>query len=211
MNNVFDLRKVQNLEIYEVGDKPLGLSYSEWSERWWQWLLSFPKSTNPAFNNSKEWMTTNTTTENVSFLCQTIEAFRPIPRRRIQIPDGGYIFMPILNWISINDEDDQTDEELIKLAKEKMDKVGKLDLRLNGNTLDLRLEEYRVRSRIFEMIMEAGNVLDARSGSHRLVSDGYWIFLRPQISDLILSSFGSCSSGITEIGVDYRIRLVKNI
>jgi hypothetical protein len=134
------LRKVQNLEIYEISDEPLGLSYSEWSERWWLWLLSFPKSTNPAFNYSKEWMTTtHAATENISFLCQTIESRKPIPRRRIQIPNGSYIFMPILNWISINDEADQTDEELIKLAKEKMDKVGEARFMLEWKQIRFKI------------------------------------------------------------------------
>ena len=33
--------------VYPPGSKPYGLSYGEWSARWWQWVLSIPPESNP--------------------------------------------------------------------------------------------------------------------------------------------------------------------
>jgi hypothetical protein len=33
--------------VYPPGSKPYGLSYGEWSARWWQWVLSIPPEANP--------------------------------------------------------------------------------------------------------------------------------------------------------------------
>jgi len=117
--------------------------------------------------------------------------------------------MPVINWISINDMNSPTDEEMEMLARDKMDRVGKLNLLINGKQVDLKLEDYRFRSGVFEMMMPDQNALGVPTGPYRLLSDGYWIFLKPGGSELTVSSFGSCSSGITEIGVDYHIRIAK--
>ena len=33
--------------IHPINSKPYGLSYSEWSAKWWQWILQVPAATNP--------------------------------------------------------------------------------------------------------------------------------------------------------------------
>lgn len=33
--------------VYPPGSNPLGVSYGEWTARWWQWLLSIPAPVNP--------------------------------------------------------------------------------------------------------------------------------------------------------------------
>jgi hypothetical protein len=35
--------------IYRPTSKPFGLSYDEWSAKWWQWVYSIPLETNPQF------------------------------------------------------------------------------------------------------------------------------------------------------------------
>ena len=46
VNNTSD-KGNPNPGIHPINSKPYGLSYSEWSARWWQWLLQIPAATNP--------------------------------------------------------------------------------------------------------------------------------------------------------------------
>ncbi|MGH9978615.1 MAG: hypothetical protein ACRD8Z_22705, partial [Nitrososphaeraceae archaeon] len=36
--------------IYLIGSKPFGIPYYQWTESWWNWLVSIPKDTNPALD-----------------------------------------------------------------------------------------------------------------------------------------------------------------
>src|SRR5262245_53465086 len=36
-----------NATIAQPGTKPYGLTYGEWSAKWWQWVLSIPLNSNP--------------------------------------------------------------------------------------------------------------------------------------------------------------------
>ena len=41
--------------IYLVDSEPFGIPYYKWTESWWNWLVSIPSSSNPAFDtNGKE-------------------------------------------------------------------------------------------------------------------------------------------------------------
>ena len=36
--------------IYLIGSDPFGIHYYQWTESWWNWLISIPKDTNPALD-----------------------------------------------------------------------------------------------------------------------------------------------------------------
>ena len=38
--------------VFPVDSKPYGLTYGEWTAKWWQWALSIPKDINPAGDTS---------------------------------------------------------------------------------------------------------------------------------------------------------------
>ena len=115
--------------------------------------------------------------------------------------------MPIINWISILHIDGETDQELIEIANKGMDVVANLQITINGFTVKNGLEESQVQSPFFGVTLPEGNILGSPSGPIRAVSDGYWYFLKPLQGDTKLSSFGSCSSGVTKIGVNYNLSI----
>jgi len=194
--------------IFDIDSSPSGMRYDQWCIKWWIWLLSIPKSINPALDLVGNYASTNQGNNKVFFLCQTIESSKTLPTREIKIPIRGKIFLPIINWICFKDNEEQTSEYLKNLAKEKMDRIGKLELYINDKPVCEDLSKYRVQPPIFEMEIPENNILGVKPGFTHLVTDGYWIFFEPLIQDIKLSSFGSCSSGITEIGVNYNIKLV---
>jgi hypothetical protein len=172
--------------------------------RWWQWLLSIPKSVNPAIDSSGINAYINQPSD-VIFLCQTLEAAKPTPYRKLVISRNKPIFMPIINWLSILHIDGETENELMKSAKERMDVIADLEMTINDVSLKEGLENCRARSPIFEIVFPHDNILGINEGPTLCYSDGYWIFLKPLANNTKISSFGSCSSGITQIAVIYDI------
>jgi hypothetical protein len=194
--------------ILPIDSKPYGLTLGEWSVKWWQWLLSIQKSVNPAFDVTGDNANLNQNYPDVFFLCQTIEGAKTIPYRKITIAAGQSIFMPIVNWISILHIDGETDQELLASAKQRMDVIAELEITINEVTIREGLEKYRTQSPFFETALPEDNVLGIDQGPTRCVSDGYWIFLRTCENSIRISSFGSCSSGFTKIGVRYNITTI---
>jgi hypothetical protein len=196
------------ISIFPIHSKPFGYTYEEWSARWWQWLLSIPKSKNPAFDSTGANANVNQNYPNVFFLCQTYEEGAPsIANRAVTVPAGRSIFMPIINWISILHIDGETEQESIEIANKRMDVVANLLITINGLTVKNGLEKYRVRSAFFEITLPEDNILALPSGLIRAISDGYWLFFKPLEGDTKISSFGSCSSGSTRIGVSYNLSI----
>lgn len=195
--------------IYPINSKPHGYSYGEWCSRWWQWLLSIPRQSNPAFDTSGKNASVNQKYPDVFFLCQTYEGVKSIPNRSIWIPKNSSIFMPIINWISILYHDGLTEKELLDKAKQRMNVIGEMMVSIDGITLKNELQNFRVLSPFFEIELPEDNILGLPPGKRVAVSDGYWIFLRQLQGKLHLNSFGSCSSGATKIGAHYEITFIQ--
>jgi hypothetical protein len=200
----------QPIAIFPIVSKPYGYTYGEWSARWWQWLLSIPKSKNPAFDSTGANANIDQNYRNVFFLCQTYESAPTVPNRTVTVPSGKSIFMPIINWVSILHIDGETDQELIDNAIKKMDVLANLKIAINGFIIKKGLEVYRAQSPIFEIMLPEDNIVGSPSGPARAVSDGYWLFLEPLDSNTSITSFGSCSSGATKIGVSYNLSFEKS-
>jgi hypothetical protein len=197
---------LSNVKIYPQNSKPFGLTFSEWSARWWQWLLLIPKSLNPAMDSSGENASIGQLNSKVFFLCQTIENVKQ-PNRKISIRRGTSLFLPVINWISNFYEHGKSERELIETATERMDVIGNLKFNLNGMNIQ-GLEKYRFRSKFFTVELPRDNIIDLPVGKARLISDGYWIFTKPIVTDTRISTFGTCSSGVTKIGVNYSIKVI---
>ena len=193
---------VSRVSVYLKDSKPQGITFEEWSARWWQWLLSIPKSYSPVMDFTGQFAAMAQPYSNVFFLCQTIEGVPVQPIRKISIKRGNCIFMPILNWISNFYEHGSTEQELIGIAKQKMDVIGNIDVTSNGEKIN-GLKDYRFASTFFQVDLPRDNILDLPSGEARFVSDGYWLFTLPIYHDVEISTYASCSSGATKIGVKY--------
>lgn len=194
--------------VFPINDTPFGLSYSDWSAKWWKWILQIPKHINPLFDLEGKNAYLNQVHDNVFFLCQTVEASEKIPHRTIRIPKQSAIFMPVINWVSILHEDGESDEELLRVARERMDVVKDLLIYINdiALTTDI-LKKFRAESPFMDLFLPENNIFSYHGGKTRIISDGYWIFLKPVSDNIRIKSRGSCSSGITKIGVHYNIEI----
>jgi hypothetical protein len=128
-----------------------------------------------------------------------------ITTRHFCIPRGKPILMPVMNWLSVDLHHDKTESELEQLAREKMDVVSNMDISLDGTPIPHN-NIHRVKSPFF--------MLD---GKCKAISDGYWVFFKPDtypwngsggMNRHIIKSFGCCSSGKTQIKIDYVLDII---
>ncbi len=194
--------------LFDKNERPHGISYENWTISWWKWLLGIPKSSNPAMDMTGKNASLSQPDHRVFFLCQTIEGGQSVPCRTISIPRGTSLFMPIINWISICGQDGNTDSELSVVAKLRMDIVSNLNFSIDDCQLPINLENCRITSPPFYAYFPLDNIFNIPWPYYRqAISDGYWIFLKPPKSDCVLTTYGSCSKGLTKIGVCYKISI----
>ena len=174
--------------------------------KWWQWLTSIPKETNPSLDSSGEYSAENQDETNVWFLAGT---FGGLVERRCTIPSGKAILMPVINYeCSFADEPlINTDIELERKCKHEIDDIKNISVRIDE--LDFEdISYYRICSSLFVVNLKNDNILGVAAGFTKMISDGYWIFLKPlEVGNHQINSFGSCRSGKIRIGTTYRLHI----
>lgn len=110
--------------VYPINSKPYGLTYGEWTAKWWQWAPSIPTKDNPTTDENGEKCAVGQNDPNVWFLAGTGGG---ADTRACTIPAGKAIFFPVLNvecdYLS---QDLKTESDLRKCAKADQDKATNL-------------------------------------------------------------------------------------
>lgn len=194
-------------QIFHPFSNPLGKSFIDWGILWWRWFISIPRKYHPALDMAGINAHRGQTLSDVIFLCQTMEGVTPFPVRTITVRRGSCIFMPIINWVSILHVDGESDVELSSVAKTRMDLVENMQVTIGNQVLTKLWKKYRFHSGAIDVMLPNDNILDQSAGPSRLVSDGYWLFIKPLNSNIKIRTFGTCSSGVTKIGVTYDIQV----
>jgi hypothetical protein len=192
--------------LYTPDSKPFGLSFSQWTVRWWRWLLSSPNIENPAVDKSGSYSKLSQENKNVWFLAGTFGGFA---ERECKVPAGKSILMPIINYeCSFADEPSITTiDELELKCQSEIDDIKNLVLIIDDFSI-CNLHKYRVRSPIFQVRLQEQNILGANPGPTKMITDGFWIFLKPlEIGTHKLISTGSCRSGKIKIGTKYILQV----
>lgn len=161
---------------YQVDSQPYGTSYENWTQKWWQWLLSIPTSENPAIDTTGEHCGVGQN-GSVWFLAGTTGGQNV---RSCTIPLGVSILIPVLNSECSTAEFPEltTEAELRACAKQFQDQTQQLEFVLDGKPFELS-EIPRVVTPLFDVTFPDDNIFGAPAGMTRAVSDGNWMFLRP--------------------------------
>jgi len=153
-----------------------GSSYGEFSARWWQWLLSIPKASNPNIGGD----CAQGQYDDVWFLPGRFGGSAIVT---CTIPSGKPIFLPLVNTVVSKPSGQDTLLSLRGLASQFVDSVTELTVTIDGNELSKSdLASFRVRSPSFTVIapqkglIPPGNLMVPGNTDH-LVSDGYWLLL----------------------------------
>ena len=166
--------------------KAHGMTYGEWSAKWWQWAYSLPTDQNPFFDENCDCSNgANGQDGSVWFLTGVINA-SGTAFRKCTVPAGKTLFFPILNVeCSTLEGNGSTEEELRGCTEFFMNFATDLAVEIDGVPIQ-NLEDYRASSPRFTYgPLPDHNVLqffgfDAPAGSTSLsVADGFYLMLTP--------------------------------
>ena len=197
---------ILNERMYSRNDKPYGKSWEEWTSKWWQWLLSIPKESNPGIDVTGEKFDANQNDPDVVFLVGT---FGGSAERNYTIYADKSILFPIINFTTSYIEEPflKTESELKSRAKQDIDDIVNKEAVVDGMKLQ-DVETYRVQSPVFDLTYPENNVFELSSGSTRAISDGYWVFLKPLSPGMHdIHAVGSCSSGKTRVDITWHLNV----
>ena len=196
------------VKYYLPEHKPYGLSYGEWTVKWWQWAVTSSVDINPVSDDSGKyahieqdgpvWFLAGTFTENRMSI------------RKCNVPFGKAILFPVINY-EINLEEDptlRTDDEMVKHVVNDINDIVKRIVIVNS----VNIPSYRVQSipKVFDLRISENNCLGLTPGIKRVAADGYWSFLQPLSPGLHEIYFhGSCSGGIRNSTAKYLITVGK--
>lgn len=195
-----------SLLVFPTDSDPFGMSYAQWTAKWWQWALSSPAENNPVNDPTGKNCAENQSGP-VWFLAGTLGG---VVDRNCTIPAEKAILFPILNHggTLADSPTFKSEEELLSHTSREMDIISNLEVAIDNVKLT-GLEKYRVRSPIFDVVLPEKNLFGGTPGPTRGVSDGYWLFLAPLSKGKHkINTFGSCLNGKVMIGVNYDITTI---
>ena len=169
-----------NPGVISVEEKPYGLTYGDWSAKWWQWVLSKPVEVNPLVDKTGEFCATDQ--EGPVWFLGGTWGFQEVDRN-CTIPSGVSILFPVYNGECTTAEypDKKSYSELRDCVIDGNLKPGNqllMQAKVDGNNLN-ELESYRVESKLFNVTLPKNNVFGVTEGMTPGVADGWFIMLEP--------------------------------
>jgi hypothetical protein len=161
-----------NEGVFAIDSNPYGLSYEDWTIKFWQWILPIPLEINPIFDYTGERCGEGQGSLPVFFL---IGSSGSVVERTCTVPADKAILIPV-GYVecSFAEHSGTTEEELHTCAKEDQSSNPILFLSVDGRQIQ-QFEKYRVHSRAFNVTFPENAIFGAEPGPSRAVSDGYWI------------------------------------
>ena len=162
--------------VYDLNSNPFNISYSDWTEKWWQWTYSNPWDRNPSYDDTGEHCDENQSGP-VWFLTQAFE--HPV-ERTCNIPQNTALLITLLNSECSYAEFKQlkTEDELRECAKNMQDFVTGGEASLNNITIP-DVAKYRIQTDLFNYTLPQDNILNLTAQTTQAVADGNWLFLKP--------------------------------
>ena len=164
-------------DVKEPGFKINGRTASELSADWWQWAMSTPTEINPVSDTSGTHCEVGQK-GNIWFLAGGFGSSKI--QRKCTIPEGQYIFFPIINmsyWPQ-GEGNGFTCEQAKAAAALNNDSALELFVDINGVSLE-NPKQYRARTdKCFNIYQKVPKELSPYN-AYPSASDGYWILLEP--------------------------------
>ena len=195
----------KNFEYFTPETKPYGITYGQWTVKWWQWLTSIPTDTNPAADQNGKYAGVNQNDPYVWFIAGTFGG--KTVNRKCRLPVGRSVLFPVINYEMnpLEKPELKTDSELISHVKKDEDDIINLEAVIDGQGIPI----CRVRSDplVFPLTILPNNPFNAPvAGATRATSDGYWVFIKhldPGEHHLYFA--GSCSAGSRCVKAAYNL------
>jgi hypothetical protein len=210
---------LDEIQFFGAMDKPYGLTYGEWTRKWWDWIMPIPKEKSPLLDDTGSRWNTNQPISDVwyligNFATEENAKKRKFPHREITMEAGRSILFPVLNCMaslleySGDPYNLKTHEDLIRHVENDVNSVKRRDLYINNKKYDA----LRIASdpNIIKVSVIPDNAFNIRnSGITDAAADGYWAFIKKLYKGHYTISFeGSCEKGRLGAGASYEIDVV---
>ena len=84
---------IEKIQFYESASNPYGVSYGQWTVRWWRWFLS-----TSAHDYSGNFVFGNQPLDDVWFFAGKIgDENKSLPKRSCKVPSSSSILFPVIN------------------------------------------------------------------------------------------------------------------
>jgi hypothetical protein len=151
-----------------------GLTYGEWSARWWEWALEQPAALSPLADTTGANCAVGQS-GSVWFLAGTFGLTVPVTRM-CTIPPGKTLFFPIANAFY---SAEGTFAEMQARAIADVNTATNLSVTVDGKPLN-GVKLPRALSPDFTLDLPPGNIFDAPPDAYKpSAADGYYIMLTP--------------------------------
>src|SRR5919106_3910376 len=129
------------IEYFTPHSRPFGLSYGEWTVKWWQWFVSIPAKVNPGADETGRNSDVDQFEKNVWFLAGTFGG--KSVERKCQISKEKSILFPVINYEMnpLEKPELKTESGLIEHVTKDQDDIINLDAMVDGQKIPI----YRVR------------------------------------------------------------------
>lgn len=168
-----------NPKIAPPNSRPYGMTYAEWSARWWQWAISLPADHNPLTD------TADCSTGQLGPVWFLGGPFWPAANpdvRNCNVPAGKALFFPIVDtecsdletppWYGATEADRRT------CASTSMNTAVDLVAEIDGVAVQ-NIAAYRAGSPNYYFTAPDPNVLGIAAGSGQSVADGFYLMVAP--------------------------------
>jgi hypothetical protein len=153
---------------------PHGLTYGQWSARWWEWALEQPAALSPLADTTGANCAVGQS-GSVWFLAGTFQMTEPVTRM-CTIPPGKTLFFPIANAFY---SAEGTFAEMQARAIADVNTATGLSVTVDGRALN-SVNLYRALSPDFTLDLPLGNIFGVPPDAYKpSAADGYYIMLTP--------------------------------
>lgn len=171
--------RAQNLnpKVLPPSSTQSGLTYGEWSARWWQWVMDIPAATNPLTDVDGRFCSVGQSGR-VWFLAGSFGYGDYV--RGCTVPTGRFIFVPLANaFCAAVPFDHPTGDAARACAAAYVNHEVEISGELDGVPLQ-GLNRYRFRSPIWDFTLGPDNVLGAPAGFYPVwAADGTYVMFTP--------------------------------
>jgi hypothetical protein len=165
-----------NQGVFAIDSNPYGISYEDWTIKWWQWVLSMPVEINPKTDKTGEHCQEGQGSLPVFFLSNGDGS---VTERRCTVPAEKAILIPVsVVECSLAEQSGTNEQELDTCAREDQSSNPTLFLSVDGRQIQ-QIEKYRIHSRAFNVTFPENGLYGAKAGPSRAVSDGYYLIFEP--------------------------------
>jgi hypothetical protein len=169
-----------NPGIVPSNAKPYGMTYGEWSAKWWQWNLSLPVDQNPSYDEGGSCSNGANGQLGPVWFLTGVNVSSGTAVRNCIIPAGKALFFPIINTECSTLEEPpfygSNEEELRDCAKSF--NVSDVYAEIDGIAVQ-NLDNYLVESPLYTFAVPPNNIWGLPAGTGQSVSNGYFLMHTP--------------------------------